>query len=96
MSESTSCNENENLSNEEIVKKALNELDMEFTADQMAEYLMDPEWTTYKMFEDLASDYLHGSEDYRKGIDNACAALTGWSLRSIAEQMLSKAKEHEL
>lgn len=96
MSDSTSYNENENLSNEEIVKKALEELDMEFTSDQMAEYLMDPEWTTYKMFEDLASDYLNGSEEYRKGIDCACAALTGWNLYSLAEQMLSKAKEHEL
>ena len=95
MSDSTSYNENGNLSNEEVVKKALDELDTEFTSDQMAEYLMDTNWTTYKMFEDLASDYLSGSEEYRKGIDCACAALTGWNFYSIAAQMLSKAKERE-
>ena len=46
------------------------------------------------MFEGLASDYLNGSADVRKGIDLACSALTGWNLSSIADQILERAAEY--
>jgi hypothetical protein len=77
------------------IKEVLDTVDREITAEVMSELLMDDQWSTWKMFEGLASDYLSGSADVRKGIDLACSALTGWYLSSIAEQILERAAELE-
>lgn len=74
----------------EIIQKAWNELDREDTADYMAELLMDDDNGTYKMFEELASACLNGSEEFRKGLNDAVIILTGWSLDTIAREMLQK------
>ena len=59
----------------------------------MTELLRDENWSTYKMYEDLLSSWLNGSEDYRKGLDDALSTLTGWNLKSITKQLLTKASE---
>lgn len=74
------------------IEEVLNTVDREISAEVMSELLLDDHWSTWKMFEDLASDYLNGSDDVRKGIDLACSALTGWDLSSIAEQILARAR----
>ena len=74
----------------EIVQKAWNELERDDTAEYMAELLMDDGNTTYKMFEELASACLNGSEEFRKGLNDAVIILTGWSLDTIAKEMLQK------
>ena len=77
------------MNEEDTIKKALN-ISRENTSEYMSGLLMDPEWSTYKMFENLASDYLNGNKDVRFGIDAACSALTGWKFISIAERMIKK------
>ncbi len=76
----------------EPVQKALdlsNNADfLDISAEHMTELLTDPHWSTWKMFQDLASDYLNGSEEVKKGIDTACAALTGWNFSTIAQQVI--------
>jgi hypothetical protein len=76
------------------IREVLETVDREITAEVMSELLMDDNWSTWKMFEGLASDYLNGSADVRKGIDLACSALTGWYLSSIADQILERAAEY--
>lgn len=78
----------------DAIQEVLDTVDREITAEVMSELLMDDGWTTWKMFEGLASDYLNGSADVRKGIDLACSALTGWNLSSIADQILERAAEY--
>lgn len=65
----------------------------EVSADYMAEKLMDPQYSSHKMFEDLVSDYLNGSDELRKGIDRACTILTGYSLDTIAMDILQRYEE---
>lgn len=77
------------MNEEDTIKKALN-ISRENTAEYMSGLLMDTEWSTYKMFENLASDYLNGNKDVRFGIDAACSSLTGWSLTSIAKKMIKE------
>ena len=77
----------------DIIKEVLETVDHEIAAEVMSELLMDDQWSTWKMFEGLAYDYLNGSVDVRKGIDLACSALTGWNLASIADQILERATE---
>lgn len=74
------------------IKEVLNTVDREISAEVLSELLMDDQWSTWKMFEGLAYDYLTGSADVRKGIDLACSALTGWDLSSIAEQILERVR----
>ena len=76
------------------IQEVLETVDREITAEVMGELLTDGNWSTWKMFEGLASDYLDGSPDVRKGIDLACSALTGWNLSSIAEQILERAADY--
>lgn len=75
------------------IQEVLETVDREITAEVMSELLMDDSWSTWKMFEGLASDYLNGSTDVQKGINLACSALTGWDLSSIADQILERASE---
>ena len=79
----------------EKVKEAFDLGDCDISADVMSGLLMDDEWSTYKMFEGLASDYLNGNADVRKGIDCATTALTGWSMKTIAEKVIKAHKEKE-
>ena len=76
------------------ISEVLDTVDREITAEVMSVLLMDENWSTWKMFESLASDYLMGSADVRRGIDLACSALTGWNLTSIADQILERAAEN--
>jgi hypothetical protein len=84
------------MNNIDNIKKA-HDLDCdalrEVSSDYMAEKLMDPQYSSHKMFEDLVSDYLNGSEELRKGIDRACTILTGWSLDTIAMDILQRYEE---
>lgn len=76
------------------IREVLETVDREITAEVMSELLMDDNWSTWKMFESLASDYINGSVDVQMGINLACSALTGWDLSSIAEQILERAAEY--
>ena len=77
--------------NTETIQKAWENVDRDNTAEYMAELLMDDENGTYKMFEELASAYLNNeSEEYRNGLNDAVIILTGWSLDTIAKEMLQK------
>ena len=62
---------------DELLRKALDLLDREDTAEYMAELLMDETQTTWKMYEKIASAYLNGNEDYRKGLNDSLIYLTG-------------------
>lgn len=77
------------------IEQVLETIDKDTTAEYMAELLMDDKISSYKMFEELAHDYLNGNENVQKGIDRACAILTGWNLSSIAEQLLKENKEQK-
>ncbi len=79
----------------DIIKQALLEDNEENSAEYMAEVLMDDSVSTWMTFEHLASDYIYGSEDFRKGLDDCCMLLTGNSLRTIAEEIMQRAKEME-
>ena len=79
----------------QAIDYAYENADSEVSADVMAELLMDDEWSTYKMFEGLCSDYLGGSPDVQKGIDLACSAITGWDLGSIAALVIQRMEEQE-
>lgn len=59
-------------------------------ANVMSDLLMDPSWTTYKMFEALLQDYQNGNEDVKKGIDLALTSVTGFSLESIAGKIIEQ------
>ena len=65
----------------------------ELSSEHMSELLTDVDYSTYKMFESLASDYQSASEEVRKGIDIACSALTGWYFTSIAKAIVEKFKK---
>ncbi len=80
----------------ERIQKAFEEGDMDVSAEVMAELLMDDGNSSYKMFEELASDYINAEEEsYRKGLDNACRILTGYSLAHIADDVLEISAEDE-
>ena len=72
------------------IKRVLEKRNYDATADYMVEILTDENWTTYKMFETLAKEYLNGNEDVRKGIDMACEILTGWNVESMAKNILER------
>ena len=86
------CHEGFEIDPEDKINRAM-EQDCEVTADVMAELLMDTDWSTWKMFEGIASDYLNGNKDVRKGIDLAISALTGWNMSSIATKILERVDE---
>ena len=77
-----------------IIKQALDTVDRDTTADELSQLLIDPNWSTYKMFENIAHDYINGNEDVRKGIDQTMMNITGWSLGTIANNLLNR-KEAE-
>lgn len=80
----------------EFVEKALELADRHYdefhvlSTEYMTDLLTDYNYSTYKMFESLASDYKDASSEVRKGIDLACSALTGWTLLAIAETLVNK------
>lgn len=77
----------ENIEDYEVIKRVYETCDMDTSADVLAELLMDPECSSWKMFEELAAAYVNGSDEVREGIDTACSILTGWKLASIARQI---------
>ena len=77
----------------DVINKAIESESVDASAEVMSELLMDSDWSTYKMFEGLAADYIYGNDDVRKGIDLACSALTGWNLDTIAKKVLGKSAE---
>lgn len=83
------------MSDAELVEKALDVSDREETGSYMAEILMDSNVSTYKMFEELASMYLNGNEDVRKGIDMAVSALTERSMRKLSETVIDMSRDRD-
>ena len=77
----------------QTIDLALDITDREISSEVMVELLTDDNWSTWKMFEGMASDYLGGSEEVRKGIDLACSAITGWDLASIAALIIQRCEE---
>ncbi len=80
----------------EFVEKALELADRHYdefhdlSSGYMTELLTDYNYSTYKMFESLASSYVEGSAEVRNGIDTACSVLTGWTFLAIAETLVNK------
>ncbi len=72
----------------DVIKKAYSTVTREDSAEYMAELLMDDENSTYKMYEELASAYLDGNDEYRKGLNDAVIMITGWSLDTISKRLL--------
>ena len=68
--------------------------DLDISAEVMANFLMDPHWSTYNMFESLCGDYINASPDAKHGMDIAAEALTGYSVQSIAETVYHAIVEH--
>ena len=79
-----------------LVKEAYEHSDLDKAAEYMAQTLMGDENGSYKMFEELASDYINGNEDYRKGLDDACTILTGLSMRTLSQNVIENCREEEL
>ena len=79
---------------ESFIEKGL-DVDRDTAAEHMTKLLTDENWTTYKMYESLVSSWLHGSEEYREGMDEALSILTGWSLKTITKDLLEKMKEND-
>ena len=80
-----------------LIEFALMAISREDTAYYMAGLLLDEKISSYKMFEELASSYLRNkNEEYRKGIDMACAVLTGWSLETIARNLIENYEVEEV
>lgn len=81
---------------EEILRKALDKVSKEDSAEYMAELLMDENTTTWKMFEELAYSWINGNEDFRNGLNDAVILITGWSLDTIAKELFNKYEEGEI
>ena len=78
------------------IKKVLQTISKDDTAEYMAWLLMDDGNTTWKMFEQMADEYFNGNKDFCEGFNRACAILTGWNIETIAEQILDEyEKENE-
>ncbi len=78
-----------------VIKRCLTETNTDTSSEVMSELLMDPDTTTYKMFEGLAEDYLQGNDDVRKGIDAAVTSLTGWSMASVAWMIINRSSDRD-
>lgn len=68
----------------------LNELmeqnyDREVSSDELSQLLMDDHITTSYVFENLACEYLHGSKEYREGIDKALYCLLSYNMKDVAK-----------
>jgi len=77
------------------IKKALAVTDREETAEYMAELLMDDSNSSWKMFEDLASSYINGTPEERRGLNCACSILTGWNIDTIARELIKRHRENK-
>lgn len=82
-----------------LIETGLEKLSKDDTADFMAQLLMDPDHSTWKMYEDIARRYLNPSrlahndravdiDSYRAGLNDALIYLTGWSIDTITHSML--------
>ncbi len=78
----------------EKIKQALEISDRELSAEIMSELLMDDNFSTWKMFEELASIYID-SPKLREGIDLTLSTLTGYNMEEISEKVISRTKEYE-
>ena len=80
----------------DVIKEAYAASDKEESASYLAEVLMDDQISTYGIFEDLASAYINGSEEFKKGLDTAVRYITGRSIRDMSEIVIEMAKEPEI
>lgn len=64
--------------------------DRDVQANVMAQLLLDPNNSSYKMFEDLAAAYCSNnvSDDFRAGFDRACEILVANDMACIADIIL--------
>ncbi len=61
--------------------------DRDISADELSQIMMGDKVSTYKAFEDLACNYLHGSAEMKKGIDKALCCLLSYNMKEIAEKV---------
>ncbi len=80
----------EESSNIAVIRQACELPDKNVSAEILAEMLTDPSWTIYGVCEEMFEDYLSGSYEFRKGMDNALTALTGWTLSTIASKVVGR------
>ena len=85
-----------NRSDLDVIREAYAASDKEESASYLAEVLMDNQISTYGIFEDLASAYINGSEEFRKGMETAVSYITGRHLRELSETVIEMAKEPEI
>lgn len=66
--------------------------DRDVQADVMAELLLDPKNSSYKMYEDLVAAYCSNSvsDDFRAGFDRACEILVANNMACIADIIIGK------
>lgn len=66
--------------------------DREIQSNVLAQLLLDPNNSSYKMFEDLATAYYANgtNDDFRAGFDRACEILVANNMASIADMILGE------
>ena len=79
----------------EDIKYVYENVDRVTTSEYMSDLLMDDTNSTWKMFEEMAYCYINGSEEYRKGIDDACSVLTGYYFTTIAKRIREDEKAED-
>ncbi len=77
---------------EELENKFL-QTNRDAAAEYMAEVLMDDDISTYKMYEDIASNYLYANDDYRKGVDMVLSVMLNQNFETLTESILAYQKE---
>ena len=94
--EAENTDKSENNTVKQVVD-ALYKIDTDTSSEVMAQMLMDPDLSTYKMYEDLAGIYVDNScnSSFRAGMDRALGILLGHNLSEVTKQILdaSKAKD---
>ena len=78
-----------------LIREAM-DCNTQTNAETLAGLLIDDDWKTYGVFEDLAEAYLKGSEDVKKGIDMAVSSLIGSNMKELAEEMIEKDRNKDL
>jgi hypothetical protein len=61
--------------------------DRDISSDELQQLMYDDKVTTYKAFEDLSYGYLHGSVEFRKGIDKALCCLLSFNMKEVAQKI---------
>lgn len=77
-------------SEEDLIAQAY-QFNHEVSAEVMLELLQHDSSETWKIFDNLAYNYLNtNSQDVRNGIDIACEVITGYTLAEISAEILNR------